>query len=59
MDNCNKIKQRPDNAQDSGSKDIETLLKSKFVKITSEGINENHPHNVTITREAPNYSRES
>jgi IMP dehydrogenase len=42
-----------------GSKDIETLRKSKFVKITSAGINENHPHDVTITREAPNYSRES
>ncbi len=41
-----------------GSKDIETLKKtSKFVRITTSGINESHPHNVTITKEAPNYSR--
>lgn len=42
----------------SGAKDIATLQeKARFVKITSSGINESHPHNVTITREAPNYSR--
>ena len=29
----------------------------KFVKITASGINESHPHDVTITKEAPNYSR--
>lgn len=41
-----------------GSKDIETLKNtSKFVKITTSGINESHPHNVTITKESPNYSR--
>jgi len=41
-----------------GAKDIQTLKDSgKFVKITSSGINESHPHNVTITKEAPNYSR--
>jgi len=41
-----------------GAKDIETLQsKGKFVKITSSGINESHPHDVTITKEAPNYSR--
>ncbi len=41
-----------------GAKDIATLReKARFVKITSSGINESHPHNVTITREAPNYSR--
>ena len=40
-----------------GSKDIETLKKSsKFVKITGSGIRESHPHNVSITKEAPNYS---
>ena len=39
-----------------GAKDIETLKKSKFVKITSSGITESHPHDVKITREAPNYS---
>ncbi|MFI2743990.1 IMP dehydrogenase [Zhouia sp. PK063] len=31
--------------------------KGRFVKITSSGIHESHPHNVTITKEAPNYSR--
>lgn len=30
----------------------------KFVRITQNGIIENHPHDITITREAPNYSRE-
>jgi len=40
-----------------GAKDIETLQQAKFVRITNAGIIENHPHDVTITREAPNYSR--
>ncbi|WP_224489540.1 IMP dehydrogenase [Robertkochia flava] len=41
-----------------GAKDIETLKENgRFVKITSSGITESHPHNVTITKEAPNYSR--
>ena len=41
-----------------GSKDIETLQNSgKFVKITFSGIKESHPHDVTITKESPNYSR--
>ncbi|WP_418513667.1 IMP dehydrogenase [Corallibacter sp.] len=41
-----------------GAKDIETLKETgKFVKITSSGIHESHPHDVTITKEAPNYSR--
>ncbi|MGM0933986.1 MAG: IMP dehydrogenase [Bacteroidota bacterium] len=41
-----------------GAKDIESLKeKGKFVKITSSGIHESHPHNVTITKESPNYSR--
>ena len=40
-----------------GSENINSLLSAKFVKITSSGIKESHPHNVTITREAPNYSR--
>jgi IMP dehydrogenase len=41
-----------------GAKDVPTLQeKGKFVKITSAGIHESHPHNVTITKEAPNYSR--
>ncbi len=41
-----------------GSKDIHTLKETgKFVKITASGIHESHPHDVTITKEAPNYSR--
>lgn len=41
-----------------GAKDVETLKETgQFVKITSSGITESHPHNVTITKEAPNYSR--
>lgn len=41
-----------------GAKDITTLQKTaRFVKITSSGITESHPHNITITKEAPNYSR--
>ncbi|MDG1728689.1 MAG: IMP dehydrogenase [Algibacter sp.] len=41
-----------------GAKDIETLKATgQFVKITSSGINESHPHDVTITNESPNYSR--
>ncbi|MEP3836085.1 MAG: IMP dehydrogenase [Algibacter sp.] len=41
-----------------GAKDIETLKEiGQFVKITSSGINESHPHDVTITNESPNYSR--
>ncbi|UZO82697.1 IMP dehydrogenase [Aquimarina sp. ERC-38] len=41
-----------------GAKDIASLQeKGQFVKITASGINESHPHDVTITKEAPNYSR--
>ncbi|CAN5203954.1 IMP dehydrogenase [soil metagenome] len=41
-----------------GAKDIDTLKETgKFVKITSAGIQESHPHDVTITQESPNYSR--
>ena len=41
-----------------GAKDIPTLQKTgRLVRITSSGILENHPHDVTITKEAPNYSR--
>ncbi len=41
-----------------GSKDIENLKENgRFIKITSSGIAESHPHDVTITKEAPNYSR--
>ena len=41
----------------TGAKDIEALQKARFVKITGAGMTESHPHDVTITREAPNYSR--
>jgi IMP dehydrogenase len=40
-----------------GAANIERLKEAKFVKITSAGVVESHPHDVTITREAPNYSR--
>ena len=41
-----------------GSGDIATLQETgRFVKITASGIHESHPHDVTITKEAPNYSR--
>ncbi|WP_370099444.1 IMP dehydrogenase [Xanthomarina gelatinilytica] len=41
-----------------GAKDIATLKETgQFVKITASGINESHPHDVTITKESPNYSR--
>ncbi len=39
-----------------GAKDMETLGNAKFVRITNSGIKESHPHDVMITREAPNYS---
>mgnify|MGYP001113740735 CR=1 FL=1 len=40
-----------------GAKDIPAQKEAKFVKITSAGMRESHPHDVTITKEAPNYSR--
>jgi IMP dehydrogenase len=39
-----------------GAKDIEALKRARFVKITAAGVKESHPHDVHITREAPNYS---
>jgi IMP dehydrogenase len=39
-----------------GAKDISTLQKARFIRITNAGIKESHPHDVFITREAPNYS---
>lgn len=39
-----------------GAKDIDSLKEAQFIKITSASIQESHPHDVTITREAPNYS---
>jgi IMP dehydrogenase len=41
-----------------GAKNVATLQDTgRFVKITASGINESHPHDVTITKESPNYSR--
>ena len=40
-----------------GAKNIECLKNAEFIKITNAGVIESHPHDVTITREAPNYSR--
>jgi IMP dehydrogenase len=40
-----------------GSANILEMKTSKFIRITSAGVTESHPHDVRITREAPNYSR--
>lgn len=40
-----------------GAKNIERLQNAKFIRITSSGIRESHPHGIAITHEAPNYSR--
>jgi IMP dehydrogenase len=39
-----------------GAKNIEILQQAKFTRISSAGVQESHPHDVSITREAPNYS---
>jgi IMP dehydrogenase len=39
-----------------GASTIENLHYAEFMRITSAGVRESHPHDVTITREAPNYS---
>jgi len=41
----------------TGSANIEALQKAKFIRITAAGRTESHPHDIAITREAPNYSR--
>lgn len=41
-----------------GASNIAALQQAKFIRITSNGVIENHPHDVTITSEAPNYSSE-
>ena len=41
-----------------GASDIAALKNARFIRITNSGIMESHPHDVTITREAPNYSRQ-
>ncbi len=41
----------------TGSASILSLQNAKFIKITASGVHESHPHDITITSEAPNYSR--
>ncbi|MBU2554906.1 MAG: IMP dehydrogenase [Bacteroidetes bacterium] len=43
----------------TGAHTIADLQKARFIKITAAGVVESHPHDITITREAPNYSRNS
>jgi IMP dehydrogenase len=43
----------------AGAESIDALKQAKFIRITSAGIIESHPHDIAITREAPNYSRDS
>ena len=41
----------------AGAKDIEALKKdARFVRITNAGLLESHPHDISITKEAPNYT---
>ena len=40
-----------------GAGSIDGLHKAQFTRITNAGVTESHPHDVTITRESPNYSR--
>lgn len=40
-----------------GASSVEDLQKARFVKITAAGLRESHPHDIIITKEAPNYSR--
>ena len=40
-----------------GAASIKDMSEAKFIRITSAGVTESHPHDVKITREAPNYSR--
>ena len=40
-----------------GAKDLATLRSARFIRVTASGVIENHPHDITITRETPNYTR--
>ncbi len=40
-----------------GAKDISSIHNARFIRMTNAGMQESHPHDITITREAPNYSR--
>jgi IMP dehydrogenase len=41
----------------AGAKDMEALWNARFIKVTPASVIESHPHDITITKEAPNYSR--
>jgi IMP dehydrogenase len=41
-----------------GARNINELQQARFIRITNAGIRESHVHDVAITREAPNYSRQ-
>jgi IMP dehydrogenase len=41
----------------AGTKNIRSLWDARFIRITTAGMVESHPHDITITKEAPNYSR--
>jgi len=41
----------------AGAKNMKTLWEAKFIRVTPAGVIEGHPHDITITKEAPNYSR--
>ena len=40
-----------------GAANLEALKKAKFTRVTASGMTESHPHDITITKETPNYSR--
>ena len=40
-----------------GARDLATLRTARFIRVTASGVIENHPHDITITRETPNYTR--
>ena len=40
-----------------GAKDLSVLRTARFIRVTASGVIENHPHDITITRETPNYTR--
>lgn len=42
-----------------GAKNIKTLQQANFTRISNAGVQESHPHDVSITRESPNYSSRS
>jgi IMP dehydrogenase len=40
-----------------GAANVAAMKETRFVRITAAGLRESHPHDVTITKEAPNYRR--